>query len=183
MSTAGMNLRSWISNSACLRTAAENENVPDTCDVTKVLGLRWDPKLDTINFVDKQIPILEKVTKRTVLKFSSQIYDPVGLSSPVTVRAKILLQEMWKQKYDWDTPLPSSLHATWSEIATDLNTVVRETSLRRQLIQSVEGTGSDVKPEMHVFVDASNKAYGAAVYICNRNESRLVIAKKQSHSC
>ncbi|XP_052260181.1 uncharacterized protein LOC127864522 [Dreissena polymorpha] len=179
MSTAGMNLRSWISNSACLRTAAENENVPDTCDVTKVLGLRWDPKLDTINFVDKQIPILEKVTKRTVLKFSSQIYDPLGLLSPVTVRAKILLQEMWKQKYDWDTPLPSSLHATWSEIATDLNTVVRETSLRRQLIQSVEGTGSDVKPEMHVFVDASNKAYGAAVYICNRNESRLVIAKSR----
>ena len=86
---------------------------------------------------------------------------------------------MWKQKYDWDTPLPSSLHATWSEIATDLNTVVRETSLRRQLIQSVEGTGSDVKPEMHVFVDASNKAYGAAVYICNRNESRLVIAKSR----
>ncbi|XP_052268588.1 uncharacterized protein LOC127869969 [Dreissena polymorpha] len=179
MSTAVMNLRSWISNSACLRTAAENENVSDTCDVTKVLGLRWDPKLDTINFVDKQIPILEKVTKRTVLKFSSQIYDPLGLLSPVTVRAKILLQEMWKQKYDWDTPLPSSLHATWSEIATDLNTVVRDTSLRRQLIQSVKGTGSDVKPEMHVFVDASNKAYGAAVYICNRNESRLVIAKSR----
>ncbi|KAH3847080.1 hypothetical protein DPMN_089394 [Dreissena polymorpha] len=59
---------------------------------------------------------------------------------------------------------------------TDLNTVVRETSLRRQLIQSVEGNGSDVKPEMYVFV-TSNKAYGAAVYICNRNESRLVISK------
>ncbi|KAH3784798.1 hypothetical protein DPMN_162869 [Dreissena polymorpha] len=44
MSTAGMNLRSWIVNSACLRTAAEDENVSDTCDIAKVLGLRLDPK-------------------------------------------------------------------------------------------------------------------------------------------
>ena len=103
-----------------IKQRMSENNVSDTSDVTKVLGLRWDPKLDTINFLDKQIPILEKVTKRTVLKFSSQIYDPLGLLSPVTVRAKLLLQEMWKQKYDWDTPLPSSIHATWSEIATDL---------------------------------------------------------------
>ena len=86
---------------------------------------------------------------------------------------------MWKQKYDWDTPLPSDIHSTWSDIATDLNTVVRETSLQRQLLRTDDVTGSDALPELHVFVDASVKAYGAAAYICNKKESRLVIAKSR----
>ena len=121
MSKAGMNLRSWSSNSEALQKVALRENVLDEEDVTKVLGLRWKTESDTMQFVIRNIPEVPEVTKRMILKFSSQIYDPLGLLSPVTVRAKIMLQDIWKGNYDWDTPLPSAIQTSWSNIAADLS--------------------------------------------------------------
>ena len=66
-----------------------------------------------MSFAEKNIPNLEDVTKRTIPRDSSQIYDPLGLLSPVTVSAKILIQELWKNKYDCDTPLPDAICETW----------------------------------------------------------------------
>ncbi|XP_069139305.1 uncharacterized protein [Argopecten irradians] len=50
---AGFNLRSWSSNSKNLRKSAENENVHDTDNVVKILGMRWNPVSDTIAFAEK----------------------------------------------------------------------------------------------------------------------------------
>ncbi|KAH3823163.1 hypothetical protein DPMN_124962 [Dreissena polymorpha] len=44
-----------------------------------------------MQFVIRNIPEVCDVTKR--MKFSSQIYDLLGEHRPVTVRAKILLQD------------------------------------------------------------------------------------------
>ena len=46
------------------------------------------------------------ITKREVLQESSKIYDPIGFLGPVTVRATILMQELWRQGIAWDEPLP-----------------------------------------------------------------------------
>ncbi len=121
MSDAGMNLRSWTSNSSTLRAEAARDEVLDTDDVNKVLGLRWEPTTDLLSFVKRDIPALDIITKRAILKYSSHIYDPLGLLSPVTVRAKLLLQDLWKQKYDWDIPLPDDIKEKWTCIAKDLN--------------------------------------------------------------
>ena len=106
MRCANMNLRSWTSNNSALRDIAAKEGVFDNDDVTKVLGMRWKPEMDTMTFAHREIPCLNKLTKRDVLCYSSQIYDPLGLLSPVTVRAKQLMQQLWRQKFDWDVPLP-----------------------------------------------------------------------------
>ena len=73
MSSAGMNLRSWSSNSEKILHIAGRDNCLDTDDVTKVLGLRWDPSKDVLSFAIKAIPNNDIVTKRFVLKYSSQI--------------------------------------------------------------------------------------------------------------
>ena len=171
----GMNLRSWGSNSEKMLHIAERDNVMDKDEITKVLGLRWDPSKDVLTFAQRTIPITCHVTKRFVLKHSSQIYDPLGLLSPVSVRAKILMQEIWKQKLDWDIPLPENLHKVWNCIAKDLNTVTQITFSRQYLSNPTESE----KRRLHIFVDACMASYGAAAFICDKEESRLVMAKNR----
>ena len=148
MSNAGMNLRAWTSNSEALRTQADLDGTQDSDVNVRILGLRWDPTKD-MSFAERNIPILEVVTKRTILRYSSQIYDPLGLLSPVTVRAKILLQELWTDKYDWDTPLPDHICETWNQLAWSFNKVT-ETKFARQYLPSTSHGSETSVFEMQV---------------------------------
>ena len=47
----------------------------------------------------------ENVSKRSVLSLSSKLYDPLGFVEPVTVKAKIMVQELWKHNLKWDKEL------------------------------------------------------------------------------
>lgn len=55
------------------------------------------------------------LTKRMVLSQVNGIYDPMGLVSPFTVRAKIMLRKLWAQdkKLDWDDAMPERLRREW----------------------------------------------------------------------
>ena len=60
----------------------------------------------------------EVLTKRLV--FSTRepnIYDPLGLISPFTIKAKILLRKLWtvEPKLEWDDPLPGYLLIEWGK--------------------------------------------------------------------
>ena len=105
-----------------------------------------------------------------------KIYDPLGLLSPVTIRAKILMQVLWKDKYNWDVPLPVDIQSTWTDLAKDIETAT-EIQIPRYYFSEL----SDEIGEMtlHIFTDASPKAYGACAYICQENQSRLVMAKNR----
>ncbi|XP_052212246.1 uncharacterized protein LOC127831317 [Dreissena polymorpha] len=94
MTTAGFNLRSWMSNTPRLRELAEAEGCLDHDTITKVLGMRWQAVTYDLSYAPLDIPAIENATKRSILQYSSRIYDPLGLLSPVTVRAKILMQEI-----------------------------------------------------------------------------------------
>lgn len=48
----------------------------------KVLGLKWDPKSDTFSFNTK--PSSTILTKRKVLSDIANVFDPLGLLSPIT---------------------------------------------------------------------------------------------------
>ena len=51
----------------------------DSDVIVKILGMRWDPIKGERSFAERNILILVIVTKMTILKYSSQIYDPLGL--------------------------------------------------------------------------------------------------------
>ncbi|XP_063447017.1 uncharacterized protein LOC134726541 [Mytilus trossulus] len=122
MSEAGFNLRSWSSNCSKLTDLAKKHNVCEKETFVKILGLKWDTVKDTITFqkVDLFDIELPNITKREILKQSSRIYDPLGLLSPVSVRAKILMQTLREQKFEWDEPLPLEIQTTWKNLAKDL---------------------------------------------------------------
>ena len=121
----GFNLRSWSSNNKKLNAIANTENCADTDKTVKILGLRWDNENDTILFENNiSNDEIKHLTKRDILQQSSKIFDPMGILSPVTVRAKILMQTLWKKKYGWDQSLPNDLKMKWNEIVQDLREAI-----------------------------------------------------------
>ena len=101
------------------------------------------------------------------------MFDPLGLLSPVTVRAKILIQDLWTGEFDWDEPVPEMISSTWRNIATDIQEAA-EIEIPRFFFPT---SGSTKELTLHVFTDASLKAYGATVYLSNGIETTLVMAK------
>ena len=118
----------------------------------------------------------QPISKRNVLQLSSRTYDPLGLLSPETVKAKLLIQDLWQQKLEWDEPLPAELETKWNDIARDIQDASKLV-LPRYFFPQIQ---SETQPiYLHVFADASPKASGAVAYISNGNLSSLVMSKSR----
>ena len=112
----GFKVKGWtISGSSDSRN--EKEIPSKTCaPAEKVLGVCWRPVEDlfcfkvTLNFsrrkrklytepdieshqLKERFPV--KLTKRMILSQINSIYDPLGLTDPFTVRAKIMMRKLW----------------------------------------------------------------------------------------
>ena len=62
-----------------------------------VLSLKWDHIQDTVvvsRGVNRQLK--NNVTQCKVLSFVCSVFDPIGLVTPNTVRARLLLKEIWR---------------------------------------------------------------------------------------
>lgn len=86
------------------------------------------------------------------------------------------MQDLWKEKIDRDLPLSDYYLQTWNSLATDLQQALN-TTVQEQFLRKTSEPGSDIS--VHVFVDASTKSYGAAAYISNNSNSKLVMAKNR----
>nr|XP_012230570.1 PREDICTED: uncharacterized protein LOC105676913 [Linepithema humile] len=165
MKKEGFQLRKWASNSSDLLRdlSADQPEVTDHLilkdESLKVLGLSWLPLKDVfrfiVNFVAPDTP-----TKRSILSFVARLYDPLGWAAPVVIVAKILLQELWFLRCDWDAPLPDTLLQRWSDYVAELESL-NEIRIPRWTGQHP----SDLAYEIHGFADASSRAYAAVVYL------------------
>lgn len=54
------------------------------------------------------------------LCFTAKLFDPLGFLSPITIAAKIFIQEIWSLKRDWDEPLPNQVALKWINFVDDL---------------------------------------------------------------
>ncbi|GFS47351.1 hypothetical protein TNCV_4863001 [Trichonephila clavipes] len=45
-------------------------------------------------------------TKRKLIATANHIFDPIGFTAPVTLKPKLILQEIWKLKLKWDENIP-----------------------------------------------------------------------------
>ena len=170
---AKFNLRSWSSNSEQVRQSAQRDNVADKNDTIKVLGLLWHTRSDTISLASKITVEQYSITKRAILQSSSAIFDPLGLITPVTIQAKTL-QELWKTNVNWDEPLDESLQNRWRKITLEIKEAV-DFLIPRQYFP--KATSQFNAQELHVFADASLKAYGAVAYFLQNDVTSLVMSK------
>jgi len=103
-----------------------------------------------------------------MLQTTASFYDPLGLLSPVSVVGKILFQETWCRGMQWEELLLYVIGVRWHTWVTSLP-LLSSIHLPRRLGMS-NGRGSRI----HVFCDASEKAYGAALYIRSTSREDII---------
>ena len=159
--SAHMNLRSWSSNSEAFLEQVPQEDRDERTGF-KVLGLRWHRVDDTLAVPAPDSASLQAATtNRAILHCVAAVYDPLGLLSPVTIPAKILLQDLWQAKVGWDDALPQPYLERWTELLKDLLEIA-QLSLPRYIGPP---TDDECTYTLLCFCDASGKAYAAAVYL------------------
>lgn len=95
-----------------------------------------------------------------MLSAISKFFDPLGLIGPVLTRAKLLMQETWRIDYDWDERLPQEFLDKWEKFKNELTMLE---TLRIPRCTIVHDGPSRLF--LQGFCDASERAYGACVYI------------------
>ncbi|XP_055855978.1 uncharacterized protein LOC129919155 [Episyrphus balteatus] len=148
LASAGLKLRKWTSNCKDLL-----EDLPkEDCEISfelplgstnhvKTLGISWQPEEDTFSYKTFQDDT-EDVTKRSMLSAIAKLFDPLGWIAPCVIKAKIMMQQLWCRGTNWDDPIPADLKEEWIK-----------TQYTQKSIQ------------LHGFSDASEKAYGAVVFM------------------
>ena len=164
---AGMRTHKWLSNSeVVLNQIPPSDRLhevnldSDPLPSAKTLGIMWHASEDVFTFVSHIGKQEGEWTKRIFLSRIATLFDPLGLLAPFLIRAKILMQEVWLNGLEWDERLPPELSAKVDEWFAELS-ILSEVKVLRclQLKKEVKCA------KLHTFVDASQEAYGAAVYI------------------
>jgi len=166
---AKFELRQWVSNEPSILLESDDislESILPIGEEVKTLGLLWNPQEDALQYrvEDSDVPI--RVSKRVILSTISQIFDPLGLVGPIVIKAKILLQQLWKIQVHWDESLPLDLHTAWIKYVQQLPQL-STISIPRHVMQACSG-----QIELHGFCDASEAAYGACLYIKHYQRGR-----------
>ena len=146
----------------------------------KVLGMNWNTESDSLffNVKDTIDNSSGKLTKRVMLSKINSIFDPLGLLSPCTIKAKMLLRRLWANfpSLNWDDEIPDKLKVEWQAFFEDF-LLIKDTTFRRALTPA----NPISLPILIIFSDASVEAYGAVAYIRWKTEKgyqvRLIMSK------
>ena len=169
LSRGGFRLAKWLSNSAEVMSsipesekakASQKVSIDGNSQLERALGLQWSVDSDKFAF---DISLQEKSrTRRGILSVASSLYDPLGLVAPVTLVPKLVLQNACRQKLQWDETISESDTDKWANWLQSISSLSK-VSIDR-CIQPTELDMSTSVVELHMFSDASEYAYGSAVY-------------------
>ena len=175
----GFNLTKFVSNVPEVTTALNPDNresnpsVKDICkspdQSSHVLGHRWDHVKDTLvvsRGVDR--PLDKAITQRTVLSFVSSVFDPIGLVAPYTVKARLLLKDIWRiSGQKWDDDLPEEIKQQFLDWHSGLPLLGTLTIPRSYFTEPFD------RCELHTFGDSSQDVFCAVSFL------RARLAKSQ----
>ncbi|CAK9799185.1 hypothetical protein ANTPLA_LOCUS1922 [Anthophora plagiata] len=160
----GFPIRKWASNDPSL--VPENSGNPacthmslDPTSAVKTLGIYWNSREDVIFYKVNSPESSRPVTKRSILSQTAKLFDPLGLLGPIIVKAKITIQLLWKAGVSWDESVPVDIHTAWLQFKEQLP-LLSKVNFNRLIIAA-----DSVKVQLHGFCDASERAYGACIYL------------------
>ena len=165
----GFNLRKWASNHPSLRHEFSNDRSSahlslDPTETVKTLGLYWDSVTDSFLYSVNLPNPMEKISKRSILSQTAKLFDPLGLLGPVIVVAKIIIQQLWKSNLTWDDPVPNDIRIRWEEYKNQLS-MLNKVKVKRCIV-----IPEAIELQLHGFCDASEKAFGACLYLRSSNK-------------
>ncbi|XP_076477266.1 uncharacterized protein LOC143303111 [Bombus vancouverensis nearcticus] len=151
---AGLNIRKWASNDNDLLHGlsleeTNHQHFLGDSQTLKTLGVFWNSSDDSIFYSVEVKPTPSRVTKRIISSEIAKIYDPLGLLAP-------------------DESLPIELHTEWERYYAQLPVLNNVRFPRKAIIEFA------IEIELHGFCDASEKAYGACVYLRTLNTNGRV---------
>ncbi|GFY30678.1 uncharacterized protein TNCV_3118381 [Trichonephila clavipes] len=104
-------------------------------------------------------------------------YDPLGLFTPVTVIVKILFQDTRLSGIKWDELLPPAVVQQWHKWINDLQ-CMNDIHIPRWI-----GFSETSDITIHVFCDASERAYGYCLYtrhtVDTFTEANIICSRKK----
>jgi len=167
-----MNLREYFTHiPSILEQFPEEDRLGK--DIGKVLGLMWDTPNDTIR-MSFTTSTEQPPTRRSVLSSLSTVFDPLGLTSPAILPAKLKFQQLCVTTHQWDSPLPEKEAAEW---ATVQHAWLDQTIAIPRLV--LPSGYTDL--QLHVFYDASHHTFAIAIYLRAETsegaQSRLIFSK------
>ncbi len=89
------------------------------------------------------------------------MHDILGLFAPCVIVAKLLLQQLWRDKINWDDITSTDIQQQWKVWTDELPLINNHPIPRRYLLNS----SPIIATSLHGFSDASKLAYGAAIYL------------------
>ncbi|GFR16177.1 integrase catalytic domain-containing protein [Trichonephila clavata] len=180
-------LHKWQTNSKSLHKAWQNkgiisdenphfetfekDNLP-----SKVLGIAWNSREDflyfdikgLIDFVSKRID-----TKRFILQVLGRIFDPIGFWGPFILRVKHLMQKVWLLGVKWDESLPEYIISLWADWCEE---VLQLTGFSIPHCYFSDPLMNNFKTlELHLFSDASTKAYRTVAYLRMTSSNKEIL--------
>ncbi|VDI24027.1 Hypothetical predicted protein [Mytilus galloprovincialis] len=216
LACGGFRIKHWIisGNEKCgsnLQSPVSGESVEVDLDEfahEKILGMRWDPKQDLFDFkvkinfspkyknvrkgenitksqIESSVPT--SLTPRMVLSQVASVYDPLGLATPYTLAAKVLMRKLCIENNTndktlhnsrWDYAMSAESRLEWMDFFKELFDI--EQLKFHRCLKPNNAVGD---PMLVIFSDGSKLAYGTCAYVRWGTdqagfESRLVIAKK-----
>ena len=169
LAKGGFQLKKWRSSSRAVLDKIPSdlvEPMPEqdlvdrhSATYPKALGVAWDSLSDTMaTYI--QLPTQFVSTKRGIISDVAKVFDILSWLAPSILPMKILFQQLWELKLDWDDPVPDlyrQRHVNWRSELPLLSSV----TLTRSYFTSEQAT----TVELHGFSDASELAYSAVVYL------------------
>ncbi len=177
-SSGGFDIRQWTSNTESvvdhLPSEAQADSTEcwlshDKADTTEgTLGLKWHFPSDTQGYNYRPV-MYTALTMRNVYKVLATQYDPLGYIIPLTTRAKILRQQLWMKKREWDEPIPQGeLQRAWSDWEDELSHLANIQYPRWYEFNIPCPVKSR---ELRIFCDASERAYGSVAFLRMEDET------------
>lgn len=173
LAKGGFELHKWNTNlDAPDRDRYIDEEAVDFGPETesKLLGIFWNPRSDTFHYKVTLEGSETRVTKRGVLSQICKLFDPLGLVGPIVTSAEVLMQDLWSSGIDWDESVPMHIHKAWNKMKAQLSSL-NDLKIPRLVVS--EATSSEI--QIHGYCDASEKAYGACIYLREQNSQGKII--------
>lgn len=161
-------LKSLPSDHLNVKALVELSKDDPTLACCKVLGLYWNPEIDSFEFkqsaeMELRLKTLNEgyvPTKLEIFSFVLRVFDCLGLISHFIVRGRMIIQETWKAQLDWNQKITADIFEGWKLWLEQFEQIARLKIPRHYGYISSKVTSI----ELHIFTDASTKAYAAVGY-------------------